>query len=128
MIKCFDSVISGDDLGTSEGLLYCVILVMWRCGVKEGKITNQHWRPFPTPPHFHHKTCPAIIVLLYVSHLAESIYTSDPHPHECPRLLLPPPDTQAVLCAIIINSATAPHLRREPKPEELQLQSVHALG
>ena len=45
------------------------------------------------------------VFLCTVCQPLERDYTSDPHPHECPRLLLPPPDTQAVLCVIVVNGA-----------------------
>ena len=70
---------------------------------------NQHWRPFPTPPHFHHKMCPGYYSPTVCQPLGR-VYTSDPHPHECPRLLLSPPDTQVVVCAILVNGAIVwPH-------------------
>ena len=55
---------------------------------------------FPTPPYLRHKTCPAIIVLQYVSHLAESI-------RRIPTLWISisASASQPVLCAIIINGA-----------------------
>ena len=81
-------------------MCYTCNVEMWGVRNKGGKKYKPTLETFPTPPYLRHKTCLAIRVLLYVSHLAESIC-------RIPTLWISisASASQPVLCAIIINGA-----------------------